>query len=206
MMIRTHEHGYPIPANPIPECHTGFPPDENQKYQRRSTACEISSGPKMRSASAKTFCNISSTCRSSFDNVTTPITDRCQASSKSNSATATLKLARNRSFKLRSTCRLSFSDCASAKCSSNVSSPTGMETHLQAQCPCLGFDGNRYCRAGSDPCAAASRAESLTTWKHSRMSPTLTSLKLAMPSPHSKPVRTSLASSLKRFSEFSLEE
>src|ERR1700693_4372838 len=53
--------------------------------------------------------------------------------------------------------------------------------------------------------AAASAALSLVTWKHSRKSPTLTSLKLAMPAPHSKPVRTSLASSLKRFSELSFE-
>src|SRR6202043_410419 len=53
--------------------------------------------------------------------------------------------------------------------------------------------------------AAASAAETLVTWKHSRTSPTFTSLKLAMPAPHSNPVRTSLTSSLKRFKELSLE-
>src|SRR5258708_19138955 len=40
--------------------------------------------------------------------------------------TATLKSRRSLSFKLRRTCRLSFSDCASGMCSSRVSRPTGM--------------------------------------------------------------------------------
>src|SRR5579859_2658698 len=62
-----------------------------------------------------------------------------------------------------------------------------------------------YLRAAEDPWAAASAADSLVTWKHSRMSPTLTSLKFAIPRPHSNPVRTSLASSLKRFRELSLD-
>src|SRR6266581_2970339 len=59
--------------------------------------------------------------------------------------------------------------------------------------------------AGALICAAASSALNFVTWKHSRISPTFTSLKLAMPAPHSKPVRTSLASSLKRLSELSFE-
>src|SRR5208283_4372036 len=52
------------------------------------------------------------------------------------------------------------------------------------------------------PWTAASAAVSFWTLKHSRISPTFTSLKLAIPKPHSKPARTSLASSLKRFREF----
>src|SRR5579859_3272767 len=52
---------------------------------------------------------------------------------------------------------------------------------------------------------AASAALSFCTLKHSKTSPTFTSLKFAMPAPHSNPVRTSLASSLKRFSELSFE-
>src|SRR5689334_523200 len=89
----------------------------------------------MLSASTNTFCRASSTCCSSFESVTTPTTERCQVSSKSSSATATLKCARRRSFKLRKTCRLSFSDCASAICNSSVSNPTGMASHPQAREP-----------------------------------------------------------------------
>src|SRR6266851_6233942 len=59
--------------------------------------------------------------------------------------------------------------------------------------------------AGPPPCPAASAALILVTLKHSRTSPTFTSLKLATPAPHSKPVRTSLASSLKRFKELSFD-
>src|SRR5215470_14386819 len=59
--------------------------------------------------------------------------------------------------------------------------------------------------AGALAWPAASAALILVTLKHSRTSPTLMSLKLATPAPHSKPVRTSLASSLKRFSELSFE-
>src|SRR6266403_2267135 len=55
--------------------------------------------------------------------------------------------------------------------------------------------------AGALACPAASAALILRTLKHSRTSPTLMSLKLATPAPHSKPVRTSLASSLNRFNE-----
>src|SRR6266849_5763619 len=80
----------------------------------------------MRSASSKTFCSISLTCFSSFEIVTIPTTDLCHVSWCSSSATATLKSRRSLSFKLRRTCRLSFSDCASGMCSSRVSKPTGM--------------------------------------------------------------------------------
>src|SRR5690349_6490200 len=59
--------------------------------------------------------------------------------------------------------------------------------------------------AGALACPAASAALILVTLKHSRTSPTLMSLKLATPAPHSKPVRTSLASSLNRFSELSFD-
>src|ERR1700674_4127221 len=80
----------------------------------------------MRSASSKTFCSTSLKCFSSFEIVTIPTTDLCHVSWCSSSATATLKSRRNLSFKLRRTCRLSFSDCASGICSSRVSRPTGM--------------------------------------------------------------------------------
>src|SRR5712664_4313843 len=80
----------------------------------------------MRSASSKTFCSTSLKCFSSFEIVTIPTTDLCQESWCSSSATATLKSRRSLSFKLRRTCRLSFSDCASGMCSSRVSKPTGM--------------------------------------------------------------------------------
>src|SRR5438445_12416024 len=82
----------------------------------------------MRSASSKTFCSTSLKCFSSFEIVTIPTTDLCHVSRCSSSATATLKSRRNLSFKLRSTCRLSFSDCASGMCSSRVSKPTGMSS------------------------------------------------------------------------------
>src|SRR2546430_9996128 len=59
--------------------------------------------------------------------------------------------------------------------------------------------------AGPLPCPAASAALILVTLKHSRISPTFTSLKLATPAPHSNPVRTSLASSLNRFKELSFD-
>src|SRR5713101_865049 len=91
-----------------------------------STAWLIKKEPRMRSASSKTFCSTSLTCFSSFESVTIPTTDRCHASWCSSSATATLKSRRSLSFKLRRTCRLSFSDCASGMCSSRVSRPTGM--------------------------------------------------------------------------------
>src|SRR3984885_1627250 len=94
--------------------------------QTISNLCPIKNDPKISSALSNTFCNISRTCFSSFDNVTTPITDRCQTSWCSNSATATLNSLRSLSFKLRSTCLLSLSDCASGMCSSRVSKPTGM--------------------------------------------------------------------------------
>src|SRR6267154_5337822 len=80
----------------------------------------------MRSASSKTFCSTSLKCFSSFEIVTIPTTDLCHVSWCSSSATATLKSRRSLSFKLRRTCRLSFSDCASGMCSSRVSRPTGM--------------------------------------------------------------------------------
>src|SRR4029077_12594795 len=80
----------------------------------------------MRSASSKTFCSTSLKCFSSFEIVTTPTTDLCHVSWCSSSATATLKSRRSLSFKLRKTCRLSFSDCASGMCSSRVSRPTGI--------------------------------------------------------------------------------
>src|SRR5712664_1420528 len=80
----------------------------------------------MRSASSKTFCSTSLKCFSSFEIVTIPTTDLCQESWCSSSATATLKSRRSLSFKLRRTCRLSFTDCASGMCSSRVSRPTGM--------------------------------------------------------------------------------
>src|SRR5713226_1494574 len=80
----------------------------------------------MRSASSKTFCSISLTCFSSFEIVTIPTTDLCHVSWCSSSATATLKSRRSLSFKLRRTCRLSLSDCASGMCSSRLSRPTGM--------------------------------------------------------------------------------
>src|SRR5258708_26678707 len=80
----------------------------------------------MRSASSRTFCSTSLKCFSSFEIVTIPTTDLCQVSWCSSSATATLKSLRSLSFKLRRTCRLSFSDCASGMCSSRVSRPTGM--------------------------------------------------------------------------------
>src|SRR6266404_2428154 len=91
-----------------------------------STAWLIKKEPRMRSASSKTFCSTSLTCFSSFESVTIPTTDRCHASWCSSSATATLNSRRSLSFKLRKTCRLSFSDCASGMCSSRVSRPTGM--------------------------------------------------------------------------------
>src|ERR1700733_1622776 len=94
--------------------------------QTISNLSPIKNDPKISSALSNTFCNISRTCFSSFDNVTTPITDRCQTSWCSNSATATLNSLRSLSFKLRSTCLLSLSDCASGMCSSRVSKPTGM--------------------------------------------------------------------------------
>src|SRR5258707_10866882 len=62
-----------------------------------------------------------------------------------------------------------------------------------------------YLRAEEPAWAAASAPESFWTLKASSTSPIFTSLKLAMPTPHSKPVRTSLASSLKRLSELSFE-
>ena len=46
-----------------------------------------------------------------------------------------------------------------------------------------------------------SRGANFSILKHSRTSPTFTSLKFEMPTPHSKPARTSLASSLNRRSE-----
>src|SRR5258705_10029593 len=81
---------------------------------------------------------------------------------------------------------------------------TGMASHPQAR-GSLSLMQRSYLRAAEVPWAAASAADSLVTWKHSRMSPTLTSLKFAIPRPHSNPVRTSLASSLKRFSELSFD-
>src|ERR1700733_13968614 len=94
--------------------------------QTISNLCPIRNDPSISSALSNTFCNISRTCFSSFDSVTTPITDRCHTSWCSNSATATLNSLRSLSFKLRSTCLLSLSDCASGMCSSRVSKPTGM--------------------------------------------------------------------------------
>src|SRR5580693_1638195 len=48
--------------------------------QTISNLSPIKNDPKISSALSKTFCNISRTCFSSFDNVTTPITDRCHTS------------------------------------------------------------------------------------------------------------------------------
>src|SRR6202047_2125548 len=52
--------------------------------------------------------------------------ERCHTSWYYIPAPATLKSRRSRSFKLRTICRLSFSECASGMCSSRVSRPTGM--------------------------------------------------------------------------------
>src|SRR6202166_2965109 len=52
--------------------------------------------------------------------LTTPIVARFHSSAASSSATDTLKLARSRSFKLRTTWRLSLIDCAASMWSSRV--------------------------------------------------------------------------------------
>src|SRR2546430_6404480 len=67
-------------------------------------------------------------CCLSFQSVKMQTSALCRVAGYSTSATATLKSRRNLSFKLRSTCRLSFSDCASGMCSSRVSKPTGMSS------------------------------------------------------------------------------
>ena len=51
------------------------------------------------------------------------------------------------------------------------------------------------------PQAVAAMGATRSITKHSSESPTFTSLKFDTPMPHSKPVRTSVASSLKRFSD-----
>jgi len=60
-----------------------------------------------------------------------------------------------------------------------------------------------YFLQADPPPVGGFRGAHLLTAEHSRISPTFTSLKLATPAPHSKPVRTSLASSLNRFRELS---
>src|SRR5580692_10048152 len=52
--------------------------------------------------------------------LTTPIVARFHSSAPSSSATETLKLVRSRSFRLRTTCRLSLIDCAASMWSSRV--------------------------------------------------------------------------------------
>src|SRR5216110_423436 len=104
----------------------------------------------------------------------------------------------SRSLRLRNTCLLSFSDCASGMCSSRVSKPTGI-------CGSGKNSAVYFLPEVALACPAASAALILVTLKHSKTSPTLTSLKLATPAPHSKPVRTSLTSSLNRFKEFSFD-
>src|SRR5579863_3685094 len=59
--------------------------------------------------------------------LTTPMVARFQSSAASSSATEMLKLARSRSFRLRTTCRLSLSDCAASMCSSMVRKAMGMQ-------------------------------------------------------------------------------
>src|SRR6266568_323028 len=147
----------------------------------------------MPSASSKTFCSTSLTCFSSFEMVTTPTTDLCHVSWCSSSATATLKSLLSLSFRLRNTCRLSFGDVQLEG--------EQADWHLRLR----GKPAVYFLPAGALACPAASAALILVTLKHSRTSPTLMSLKLATPAPHSKPVRTSLASSLNRFSELSFD-
>src|SRR5580700_2925447 len=52
--------------------------------------------------------------------LTTPMVARFHTGLGSSSATETLKLPRSRSFRLRTTCRLSLSDCAASMWSSSV--------------------------------------------------------------------------------------
>src|SRR5207302_3162889 len=84
------------------------------------------SEPTTQSASARSPCSTSLTCFSSLQTATPPTADPSQTSWCSGSATATLKSRLSRSFRLRNTCLLSFSDCASGMCSSRVSKPTGI--------------------------------------------------------------------------------
>src|SRR5207302_8987829 len=145
------------------------------------------SEPTTQSASARSPCSTSLTCFSSLQTATPPTADPSQTSWCSGSATATLKSRLRRSLRLRNTCLLSFSDCASGMCSSRVSKPTGI-------CGSGKNSAVYFLPEVALACPAASAALILVTLKHSKTSPTLTSLKLATPAPHSKPVRTSLTS------------
>src|SRR5579864_4630687 len=59
--------------------------------------------------------------------LTTPIVARFHRPLASSSAMETLKLARSRSFKLRTTCRRSLSDCAASMWSSRVRKAMGIQ-------------------------------------------------------------------------------
>src|SRR6266568_616196 len=142
----------------------------------------------MRSASSKTFCSTSLKCFSSFDIVTIPTTDHRHVEVP---AQLILQAAQNLPLVLQ---RLRVRDVQLE----------GEQTDRHQQL--RGTAWRIYLLpAGPPPCPAASAALILVTLKHSRISPTFTSLKLATPAPHSKPVRTSLASSLNRFNELSFD-
>src|SRR6202051_1909600 len=62
----------------------------------------------------------------------TPMVARFQSSAASSSATETLKLVRSRSFKLRTTWRLSLIDCAASMWSSRVRNAMGIQFRVSA--------------------------------------------------------------------------
>src|SRR5260370_1153774 len=93
-----------------------------QKGARRKPR-EGAAGPPVRNKSAKLSPGAADAGRSAHPRAAHP---GCAIAEGQAAGFATLKSRRSLSFKLRKTCRLSFSDCASGMCSSRVSRPTGI--------------------------------------------------------------------------------
>src|SRR6185436_10408993 len=83
----------------------------------------------------RALCSSSRTWPPSADTTANPIAARCHRSWYSTSATEARTRSRRRSFIERTTCRLSFSDCAAGRCSSKRTMPTTMRPPLSAISP-----------------------------------------------------------------------
>src|SRR5436309_3741234 len=83
---------------------------------------------------ARALWSSSRTCPPSAATTAMPIAARCHRSWYSTSATDARTRSRNRSLSERTTCRLSFSDCAAGRCSSKRTIPTTIDCSLGFDC------------------------------------------------------------------------
>src|SRR5215469_3634871 len=113
----------PPPPRPTPPPPNPYPPPPALPHASHSTAVSANSPPSKSAASFSTAWRTFSANTWSGETVTAATTARCHMSWQSISATATLNLWRRRAFRLSTTWRFSFSECAFSSRSSSVRTP-----------------------------------------------------------------------------------